>query len=212
MNKKRKSVPKQKAPVKKRHPDRRIQRTRQLLRDALTALVLEKGYDATTVQDILDRANLGRSTFYAHFHDKDELLVDGFEQLKQMFEEYDAKLPPSSQDRKAQKYNPTLTFFRHASEQHRLYKAIVGKSSGDIVQSYLYKYISTLASRHMKHLIAGDKKTPVPQELIVHYLVSSFLAILTWWLNHDMPYTAEEIHEMYHRLTLPGINAGLGKA
>ena len=53
-------------------PDRRVQRTRKLLQDALMALILEKGYEAVTIQDIIDRANVGRSTFYAHFLDKQQ--------------------------------------------------------------------------------------------------------------------------------------------
>src|SRR5690349_10072505 len=61
--------------------DRRIQRTRQLLLDALSTLILEKGYEAITVQDLIDRANLGRSTFYSHFQDKEDLLLKGVESL-----------------------------------------------------------------------------------------------------------------------------------
>ncbi len=197
---------------KKNVLDRRVQRTRQLLRDALTASVLEKGYEATTVQDLLDRANLGRSTFYAHYSDKDELLVSGFEHLKQTFEEYDSQLTPSNPQGHARKYPPTLLFFKHAADHHRLYKAILGSNQGaKIVERYLYKMISNLAGKHIKQLIPKGKKPPVPHEMIVHYLVSSLLAMLTWWLNHDMPYDPEEIYEMYNRLTLPGINAALGK-
>jgi AcrR family transcriptional regulator len=66
--------------------DRRIQRTRRLLQDALVGLILEKGYEAITVQDILDRANVGRSTFYEHFYDKDDLLLSSFEFLRDDFE------------------------------------------------------------------------------------------------------------------------------
>ena len=57
-----------------RKVDRRIQRTRQLLEDALIALILEKGYDKITVQNIFDQANAGRSTFYSHSLDKDDLM------------------------------------------------------------------------------------------------------------------------------------------
>ena len=61
--------------------DRRVQRTRQLLNEALMALIVEKGYDAITVQNLIDRANLGRSTFYAHYQDKDDLLLSGMEEV-----------------------------------------------------------------------------------------------------------------------------------
>src|SRR3954469_23951916 len=63
--------------------DRRVRRTRRLLREALLALVLEKGYEAVTVQDVLDRADVGRATFYAHFRDKDDLLISGADELRE---------------------------------------------------------------------------------------------------------------------------------
>ena len=62
--------------------DRRVQRTRQLIRAAFRALLKEKGYEALTVQDIIDRANIGRATFYAHFENKDELFTSGFDELR----------------------------------------------------------------------------------------------------------------------------------
>jgi AcrR family transcriptional regulator len=205
-------MPQRKRIVRKPRLDRRVQRTRQLLRDALISAVLEKGYEATTVQDILDRANLGRSTFYSHYRDKDELLVSGFEHLTEIFEEYDAQIPHGNHERPVRAYPPVLLFFRHAADHHRLYKTILeSKQGSDIVQRYLYKMLSTRAGKHLKQLVPKGKKPAVPHEIILHYLVSSMLAILTWWLNHDLPYTAEEIYEMYHRLTIPGINAGLGK-
>ncbi|MEJ2354006.1 MAG: TetR/AcrR family transcriptional regulator, partial [Anaerolineales bacterium] len=67
--------------MKKERVDRRVQRTRQLLNDALMSLIVEKGYDSITVQNIIDRANLGRSTFYAHYQDKDDLLLSGIEDV-----------------------------------------------------------------------------------------------------------------------------------
>ena len=63
-------------------PDRRIRRTQKSLHDALIALLLEKNYDAITVQEVLDRADVGRSTFYAHFQSKDELLMSGMDELR----------------------------------------------------------------------------------------------------------------------------------
>src|SRR5918995_3982708 len=62
--------------------DRRIERTQQLLRGALRSLIQEKGFETLTVQDIIDRANVGRATFYSHFDNKDDLLVSGFEDLR----------------------------------------------------------------------------------------------------------------------------------
>jgi AcrR family transcriptional regulator len=205
VNKKRTNVQK-KSRVKGR-VDRRVQRTRQLLREALTVLVLEKGYEATTVQDILDRANLGRATFYAHYRDKDELLVDGFEQLRQMFEQFDAEIAAGN---RGHEYDPSLMFFTHVAQQHRLYKAMVGKRGGEIVQAYLYKFCTHMIGSHLKHA-SKSQKPAVPHDVLVHFVVSSFLGLLTWWLNHDLPYTPEQMDEMFKRLTFPGMQAALGR-
>src|SRR6184192_3202097 len=79
----------------KRATDRRVQRTRQLLQDALIAMMIEKGYEATTIQDIIDRANVGRATFYAHFADKETLLASRIEDLRAMLTRQQQQSPGS---------------------------------------------------------------------------------------------------------------------
>jgi AcrR family transcriptional regulator len=59
----------------RKKPDGRVARTRDRLGDAMIALILEKPFDSITVQDVLDRAGVGRSTFYAHYKDKDDVLI-----------------------------------------------------------------------------------------------------------------------------------------
>ncbi len=195
--------------MKKGQIDRRVQRTRQLLQDALLALILEKGYAAITIQDILDRANLGRSTFYAHYRDKDDLLVSEFEHFRRMFEEYDAHAATDKPKPRGSRPSPSLAFFRHAGEQHELYKAIVGKQGGEVVQKYLYQYISDLMKEHLNRQIASARNLTVPGEILMHYFVSSFLALLTWWFDHGMPYSAERMEEIFQTLTLPGYQKAL---
>ena len=75
-------------PKKVKTEDRRIQRTRQSLQTALSELIVEKGYEKVTVQDVIDRANVGRSTFYVHFESLDQLLLSGFEPLRMQFEDF----------------------------------------------------------------------------------------------------------------------------
>ncbi len=195
--------------MKQAKTDRRVQRTQALLQDALLALIEEKGYAAVTVQDILDRANLGRSTFYTHYRDKDDLLVSGFEHLKSLFETSGPR-PPLSRDRSPLPDNsPTLAFFRHAGQQQRLYKAMVGKRGGEIMQKHLYQYFSDLMRSHLDQRFPDAGDVAVPREVLVHYFVSSFLALLTWWLDRDMPYRAEQMDAMFNTLTMPGINNAL---
>src|SRR3954464_2396083 len=91
--------------------DRRSQRTRALLNQSLLELMMEKRYDKITVQDIIDRANVGRSTFYAHFYDKEDLLISQFEQVLDFFiqnlERDESTVAPSMN---------VVGFFRHVQE------------------------------------------------------------------------------------------------
>ncbi|OGW38562.1 MAG: hypothetical protein A2010_01995 [Nitrospirae bacterium GWD2_57_9] len=194
--------------MKQTKDDRRVERTRKLLHEALPALILEKGYEAVTVQDILDRANLGRSTFYSHYRDKDDLLLKGFDYLRAMMEKQHRSVAGKARGKGAG-FNLSLELFRHAQENHRLYKAMVGKRSGQMIIRQAHKYLSGLLKEHIAPL-ANTKKSAVPVDLTVDWLVSSFLSVLTWWLDRNMPCTAEKIDELFRQLTMPGIQAGLG--
>lgn len=187
--------------MKKRIPDRRVVRTRRILSEALIALITEKGYEKTTVQDVIDRANVGRSTFYAHFLDKDALLRSGFEHLRDELSKKEIGGKES--------WDVALDLFQHAGSHYPLYKAMVGKQSWNMIQQYAHKFLVALIKEHLKPKMSARKKSPVPLDIVVHYIVSSFLALLTWWLEQNMPYSAEEMTEMFKRLTKPGVEAGL---
>ena len=96
--------------------DRRIQRTKKHLSDAFIALILEKGYEAVTIQDIIDKANVGRSTFYAHFESKEQLLFSGHQHLS------DALL--NTMNEKSNEGIDFLTLYKHAAESFQIAKAI----------------------------------------------------------------------------------------
>jgi AcrR family transcriptional regulator len=175
--------------------DRRIQKTRQALQEALIALVLEKGYEALTVQDVLDRANVGRSTFYAHFYDLDDLLQSEFEHLQAEFEAYMAKHPAQE----ASLWDISRLMFQHARTYQQLYKAMVGKESGTVIQRHLQDYLRQQIRARLK----GDAATV---EILESYLISSFMGLLTWWLDRGMPYSAEKIAQIFEELSKNGIN------
>lgn len=195
--------------MKKKKEDRRIERTRKLLHEALLSLILEKGYETVTVQNILDRANLGRSTFYSHYRDKDDLLLRGFDYLRTTMEMQHRSLTAKASVKGAV-FNLSLELFRHAQENHRLYKAMVGKRSGQMVMRQAHKYLVALVKDYIVSVMPGGKKPAVPVDVTVHWLVSSFLSVLTWWADSNMPYTAEQMDAMFRKLTFPGVEAALG--
>jgi len=183
--------------------DRRIQRTRQLLQDALIALILEKGFEAVTVQDIIDRANVGRSTFYAHFQDKEDLFLSGFENLRAQFEQHMLGQPLIEQD----PWKISLVMFKHAQEYQRVYKALVGEKGGYAMLTHVQKYLIALIHEHLKSQFPDVKKGQIPPEILTLYLVNTLTALLTWWLDHNMPYPPEQINDMFLQLTQPSVNA-----
>ncbi len=196
--------------MKAKRKDRRVERTQKLLQEALLTLIVEKGYEKVTVQDILDRANLGRSTFYTHYRDKDALLLRGFDHLQAMLEEQHRSLLSSRTAGKDADLNLSLELFRHAQENHRLYKAMVGKRSGQMVMKNAHKFLADLMRKHLATVVKPGKKTATPVEVGIHWIVSSFLSLLTWWLDNNLPYSPEEMDRIFRKLTLPGIEAGLG--
>lgn len=190
--------------------DRRVSRTRRMMHEALMALIVEKGYESVTVQDILDRADVGRSTFYAHYRDKDELLLSGFEHLRTLFEQQQQSML-ASRHGGGPDFNMILELFRHTGQHHKLYKAIAGKQSGEMILKYLHRYLYEMLIVPHKALMKNKPAPPVPVEITTHWIVSSLLSLTIWWLENNMPYPAEKMDEIFRRLMMPGIEAALGR-
>lgn len=195
--------------MKEKKEDRRVERTRMLLHEALMALILEKGYESVTVQDILDRANLGRSTFYSHYRDKDDLFLNGLNHLQTMLEKQHSQMARNV-DGSSSEFSLSLELFRHAQQNHRLYKAMVGKQSGHMVLTHAHTLLSGVVRQHLELYYKDKKKPAVSPEILAHWLVSSFFSLLTWWLDNHLPHTAEKMDEIFRQLTMPGVAIVLG--
>ncbi len=186
----------------KKIADRRVRRTRELLQSALAALIVERGYDAVTVQDVLDRANVGRSTFYAHFRDKEDLLLSGAENLWTQFEEHFASAAVTNET----PWMLSLSMFEHAAEQRSLYRALSAKKGGNIALQHIQKKLYVSVRDHLKAQ-APKRKKGFPPDLLAHYIISSFIALLTWWLDNDASYTPAQMNDFYRQLVQPGVEA-----
>jgi AcrR family transcriptional regulator len=190
--------------------NRRVRRTCRLLREALVALILEKGYDAVTVQDVLDRADVGRATFYAHFRDKDDLLASGFEELRESLRAYLVAYLRPDADPAGPRIQVARPLFEHAASHRRLYRALVGRRGGGVLLKRAHDELSALFREHLAEAEAKQRARPVmPVEVVVEYTVSALLGLLTWWLDGDLPYTAEQMGRMFERLAIHGIKAAL---
>ena len=191
--------------MKQHKQDRRSQRTYHLVSTAMMALLLEKRYDAITVQDILDRADIGRSTFYAHYYDKEDVLVSVTEQMLDVFNQQ------MQQAETGQGIVPGLELFQHVQQVHEHFQVLMRGQSGEV----LTKAVQTLLSRNIEHSLtsafAGKPSPSIPLEVISQYLAGAFLNLLKWWLEAEMPYSPERMDEIFQQLALPGVWAIVGE-
>ena len=189
--------------MKKGKPDRRVQRTRQLLRDALVTLILEKGYQKITVQDLIDRANVGRSTFYSHFRDKEDLLFSGFDELA-----HDLHRHMSSPDLTADDQGHllhSLEFFIHAYNNKELYMAMAESGGGEHLLEIGRQHMQSHIEAHTINFPSIGKEIPLP--IITNFLAGSLLTMIIWWLEQEMPYPPEEMDDMFNALAMPGVRS-----
>ena len=191
--------------------DRRVQRTRQLLKDAVVSLLVEKPYDSITIQNIIDRANVGRSTFYAHYQDKDDLLLSSIEEVvHSLVRGVENSSAAADGEGESGRILSTLPIFRHAQEQHRLHKAMVAGRGIDVITSTIQAHLSRHIQELIEQRLPAGQTPAVPPAVIAIYLAGALMTLLIWWLENDMPYPPKRMDEMFQVLTTPGVSAALG--
>ena len=179
----------------KKTPDRRIQRTRKLLQEALISMVVEKGYDATTVQDVIDRANVGRATFYAHFADKETLFHSRLEDLRSFIAAQQQQAPG--------KLGFSLVILEHAHDHLAVWRAIAGRESGAFALQRIQRLIADLANSDLSaYALEG---TAEQRELMVQYIAGAFMSVLTWWLERGAEPAPATVDAAFRRLVFQGL-------
>lgn len=188
------------------HPDRRVNRTRRQLRNALMELILERGYNAVTVEDITDRADLGRTTFYLHFHDKEELLIESLEAIA---EDLRAQVELQAAQRVEQgllHMNPVGIVFRHVAENRNLYRIILKGEGSHLASDRIRDIIEEAAVGFFEHHMSGLVKEPpeVPQGLVSGYFATAMLGFLNLWLEKELPYNGDQAADYFMILFFRG--------
>ena len=187
--------------------DRRQERTRRTLRTALVALILRKGYDATTIQDIIDEANVGRSTFYAHFTGKDDLFREGFVQLRELLQAQRAEVVNAGQISDGDALGFSLPMFRHVKDHGELYAALVGERGGAIAIHEVRALLADLAEGDLKNLFKDRALAKSERELVLQFIVGAFMSVLIWWLDKNARLSPEQVDSAFRSLALSGIDA-----
>jgi AcrR family transcriptional regulator len=187
--------------------DRRVERTQHLLRTALRSLIQEQGFEALTVQQIIDRANVGRATFYAHFDNKDDLLASGFEDLRAALKarQRDAFTRGRNLDERVFAFSHDV--FAHTDEYRDVFRAMVGKRSGAAVQRLLHKLLVDLVRDDVKGTVPRGESGVVPTEALVQFIAGALFELLMWWLNGKTRLSVAEVNALFRKLAIPALKS-----
>lgn len=191
--------------MKQVETDRRSQRTKRLLTDALIALMQEKRFDKLTVQDIIDRADVGRSTFYAHYQDKEDLLLSSFEHLMEGLSQHVAR------DSGNEQLLPSLGLFRHIQEHQHLYEALVWGRAADFFFRRTRTHLTDMIETQLAAQLPRGQTPTVPLPIVANHIAGAFIMLVQWWLDNELPYAPERMEEMFRRLVMPSVASTLSK-
>jgi AcrR family transcriptional regulator len=199
--------------------DRRTNRTRRLLREALLALILERGYDGVTVEEITERADLGRTTFYLHYRDKEELLLESVDSLAEDLTALIARTPiadwRSTPDETHPRpmQMPLRLAFQHAAENSDLYRIIL-RGEGRTKAVERIREIVIAQVEHFLVVRLPEENVPlhpgVPEDVFANYFAGAFLGVLTWWLENNLPYPPDQMASLFQKILYDGARRVMG--
>ncbi|MEJ7809781.1 MAG: TetR/AcrR family transcriptional regulator [Gemmatimonadaceae bacterium] len=183
-----------------------MQRTQDLLHGALASLIHEKSYDAIVVKEILARANVGRSTFYSHFRDKDELLDSG---IRGMLHASATTTTTTTSMRSTGLADRMLRFslplFEHIERHRGASDSRVDAQGQAVVHEHVQRVLVELIADDLKR--AGQRHAEsghdVPCDLLAQHVASTFLLVLNWWAESADPLPSRKVNDLYRALIVP---------
>lgn len=184
----------------KKRMDARVRRTRDALGDALVALMQEKPFDTITVQDVLDRAKVGRSTFYAHYSDKDDLLMSDAEEF---FESISNVL--SVRGDQSDRVFPVQEFFSHITEAKQFVDALMASGKFHDNMELAHGLFARGIERRLSELPRGQRISAAERPAIAFAHAGALLSLLNWWVDRGMRQPPEEMDQLFHKMVWKGV-------
>lgn len=191
--------------------DRRVQRTRELLQKALIELINERGYAAITIQDIVDRANVGRTTFYVYYTGKDDLFMSCHEAILRQFPSGPLYPHPLSREELLSTEAPagmTLAYQHLEDMWARLYPVFQGKD-GPLILRRIRDSSAQGIEANLRSAFVEAEST-IPFDVLANYLVGAQIALMHWWLEKRQPRPPENLAQIFHRLQRAAIRDAFG--
>ncbi len=178
--------------------DRRVMRTRDSLGNALVELMHERPFDEITVQQVLDRARVVRSTFYAHYRDKDDLFLSDVEDF---FENFSSSLTAQGAD--LRRIAPVAELFAHIADVQVFYASMVASGKVNDVLALAQGIFARSIQRRLR--LAGLTAEPAQLSAQAHALAGGMFALLSWWLDRGMKPAPKEMDRLFHKMAWKGL-------
>lgn len=186
--------------------DLRVIKTKRGLREALIRLLLEKDYDAISIQEIAHRAEAARVTFYRHYKNKEELLIDC---LSVTYEELAERINHAPEEDFRQGSSPMLAFYEHIQEQETIYHILFSNRGTQLVIGRLRKFLAERAKLLISERIP-EEQLLAPLDIIAYHIASAQIGLAAWWLENDTSYSPEYMAQISFWLIMAGSVRGLG--
>jgi AcrR family transcriptional regulator len=178
--------------------DRRIKHTRDSLGDALVALITERKFEDITVQDVLDRAGVGRSTFYVHFRDKEDLFLSDVEEFFELMANGIKQYDPNSK-----RLLPAQELFTHLQDVREFYLSLIRSGKAKEVETLGRGIFARSIEERLRAI--GVKMDDAQRSAQAHALAGSFFSLLEWWVNKGMKEDPRNMDEIFHRMAWNGL-------
>lgn len=186
----------------KQKMDARVRRTRDALGDALVALIQEKPFDTITVQNVLDRAGVGRSTFYFHFSNKDDLLMSDADEF---FERLSMAL--SAHKDASDRVAPVREFLAHVGEMRQFFEALIKSGKAPENLELAREHFARGIERRLAESPRGRGIPASERGALAFAYAGALLSLLTWWLDRGMRESPEHMDALFHRMVWTGMGS-----
>ena len=192
--------------MSKKPTDRRVSRTRAMLQQGFCTLLRRKRYEAITVDDICSAANVGRSTFYAHYKSKDDLKRSGLgESLQGAVKERQKLAHAAVGEVHAPRLDFSLGVFEHARDHLDHYRTLAGGRGSVVALAKVRQMVTSLVRDELALASTRHSDDEFDGEAAVQYVVGAYMALLTWWLDNGAKLAPRRIDAMFQSLTRNGI-------
>jgi len=180
--------------------DARSARTQRALGGALVELMLAHDFDAITVQDVLDKAGVGRSTFYAHFRNKEDLLLSDAERFLTMLEAHFVRVAAGTT-----RVAPIAELFTHVDDYAGFVRALERSGQQEAVLGLFVGHLSRLIARRLGELVAAPESLPLPLDVTGRLCAAMAIEMMHWFLAHRTEATPRELDGRFHAMVWRGI-------